>query len=591
MTDDLSSPDAIRKRWALMMLQQGSDASPVRHPLQALARAAQGAMGGYIASQSLDEDRANKELLANLPGLSGAGGASASPTPQPSAPASSSEPQWGTQPYFQRQAQVLSQIRAQAGNSGIDPNYATRTASLESGMNPTAQSPSSSAGGLYQFTDKTWNQYGNGADKTDAGANTDAAMRLAKDNAAQFQQKFGRAPSNGELYLMHQQGAGGASALLSNPQANVIEALAPAYGGDLQKAHAAVVNNGGRPDMTAGDFAKGWTSRFDGQQPQQAGQPAPRQPVQIDPAMRVWLQNGMRSNNAAIQQHALALYQQYAKPVERFDPVADPNGNVYAQRGSLSGELKAAPHPERPSHGVVGTDEYGNKVYGWQNPITQGVSPTPRFSYDQLAGTAQGDSVVPPPPPGTDPKTWRELSTKNLASNILPGTSEEAASMRKEIRSLPSYQNYSQAAPIYKNMIKTAGENSKASDLNLVYSLGKIFDPNSVVREGELILAKNTAALPDWVVGTINALNGGAQLQPETRERIMVEAHHRITSYSDLLNGDLGQYRGIAERNRVRPEDVIPPTMEIAPPPKLTTPPPAATPAEIQAEIQRRGLK
>lgn len=71
----------LRKRWALMQLQQASDASPVQHPLQAVARVLQGAIGGYIANKAAEDDRnAGAAMFNNLPGLG-----SASSTPAPAA--------------------------------------------------------------------------------------------------------------------------------------------------------------------------------------------------------------------------------------------------------------------------------------------------------------------------------------------------------------------------------------------------------------------------------------------------------------------------------------------------------------------------
>lgn len=50
--------DDIKKKWAILQMQQGSDVSPVRHWTQALARALQGGMGGYMAGQAEAEDKA-----------------------------------------------------------------------------------------------------------------------------------------------------------------------------------------------------------------------------------------------------------------------------------------------------------------------------------------------------------------------------------------------------------------------------------------------------------------------------------------------------------------------------------------------------
>jgi hypothetical protein len=150
-------------------------------------------------------------------------------------------------------------------------------------------------------------------------------------------------------------------------------------------------------------------------------------------------------------------------------------------------------------------------------------------------------------------KTYAERDAKNA----MPGSFEDATKLRADVRSLPSYKNISEAAPIYKTMLETAGRDSKASDLNLVYGLGKIFDPGSVVREGEMVMVKNTASLPDWLVGSINSLNGGARLQPETRKAILAEAHSRMNSYAQMYEQETGMYRGIAESNRINPDHVI----------------------------------
>lgn len=140
----------------------------------------------------------------------------------------------------------------------------------------------------------------------------------------------------------------------------------------------------------------------------------------------------------------------------------------------------------------------------------------------------------------------------------VPPKFDDISGLRKEIQQLPSYKNLSQALPIYKSMAETAGRNSKAFDLNLVYGLGKIMDPTSVVREGEMVMVKNTASLPDWFQGAIASLNGGAALTPETREAIMREAYGRVQGYDSAFKQDATQYQGIVERNKFNPADVIP---------------------------------
>lgn len=135
---------------------------------------------------------------------------------------------------------------------------------IESNLNPASANPSSSARGLYQFMTRrggSWDEYGRGGDVFDPAANTDAAMRYTKDNIDYFTSRLGRAPTPGETYLMHQQGRAGGVALLNDPTKNAVEVLKQFY--SPEQAARAIALNGGRPDMTAGDFAGLWQARLD----------------------------------------------------------------------------------------------------------------------------------------------------------------------------------------------------------------------------------------------------------------------------------------------------------------------------------------
>ncbi|WP_245424509.1 hypothetical protein [Rhizobium sophoriradicis] len=165
---------------------------------------------------------------------------------------------------------------------------------------------------------------------------------------------------------------------------------------------------------------------------------------------------------------------------------------------------------------------------------------------------------------------------------------EDVSNLRKEVQNLPTYKSYQQAAPVYQSMIDTAKTDSKASDLNLVYGLGKIMDPNSVVREGEMVMVNNTASLPDWFSGIINSVNGGQRLTPETRQAILAEARSRMGAYRGALDNDIGQYRGIIGRRGMNEADVLPTLGDIAEVPSLTPPPAAdigAPPEGVPADV------
>lgn len=171
----------------------------------------------------------------------------------------------------------------------LPSGYLARTAQIESAGDPNAKNPNSSAGGLFQFIDSTAQQYGL-ADRFDPAASADAAARLARDNAAILKRTLGRDPTSAELYLAHQQGAGGAARLLSNPNARASDIV----------GEDAVRLNGGDLDMTAGQFAGLWTGKFGGEQ-------ASSQPS-IDPTRAAQL---LMSDNvpAAAKQQIMSMLQ------------------------------------------------------------------------------------------------------------------------------------------------------------------------------------------------------------------------------------------------------------------------------------------
>ena len=145
---------------------------------------------------------------------------------------------------------VNAAIDAAAGRYGEDAATLRTLVQIESGGNPRAKNPSSSAGGLLQFIDSTAAEYGL-KDRFDPDQAADAGARLLRDNRNYLRGVLGREPSPGELYLAHQQGRGGAAKLLSNPNKSAADVVGA----------KAVRLNGGRPGMTAGEFAKLWINK------------------------------------------------------------------------------------------------------------------------------------------------------------------------------------------------------------------------------------------------------------------------------------------------------------------------------------------
>ncbi|MGZ8924659.1 MAG: transglycosylase SLT domain-containing protein [Nitrososphaeraceae archaeon] len=109
--------------------------------------------------------------------------------------------------YDQASPAVKRAIHNAAINNGVDEFTLAQMCAIESGFKPNAQNPTSSAGGLFQFVDDTWNGYG-GGNKFDPELNADRGAKYMKSNQQALGNALGREPTASEIYLAHNQGVG-----------------------------------------------------------------------------------------------------------------------------------------------------------------------------------------------------------------------------------------------------------------------------------------------------------------------------------------------------------------------------------------------
>lgn len=156
---------------------------------------------------------------------------------------------------------VTGAIREAAHATGTGFSYLLATAQIESGLNPQIKAKTSSATGLFQFIEQTWlmtmkesgaelgyGRYAGAIEKTSSGryivrdpalrseilnlrkdptANAVMAGALTRHNAARLRARIGRDPTEGELYIAHFLGAGGAAKLITaaakNPHTKAVD--------------------------------------------------------------------------------------------------------------------------------------------------------------------------------------------------------------------------------------------------------------------------------------------------------------------------------------------------------------------------------
>ncbi len=217
-------------------------------------------------------------------------------------PGSRSTPVGAVADGFGSGGRVQNAILHAASSTGVDFRYLYHQARIESGLNPNAQASTSSASGLYQFTNQTWlatiarhgAEHGLGwaANAISRGANghyhvadettrtqilalrqdpeTSAAMagEYASDNSDYLQARLGRAAGSVDLYMAHFLGPAGAARFLSAKDADPGQAAASVMPAAARANRWVFYSKDGSARSVA-DVYQRFAARFD-----QAGTPA-----------------------------------------------------------------------------------------------------------------------------------------------------------------------------------------------------------------------------------------------------------------------------------------------------------------------------
>lgn len=127
---------------------------------------------------------------------------------------------------------VMAALRSASSATGVDFNYLVQTVQRESNFDPAAKASTSSATGLFQFTNATWldtvDRYGARHGVNTQGMNNEQILalrsnpeisarmgaELTAENARMLEAKIDRAPTPGELYAAHFLGPSDAAKLI-----------------------------------------------------------------------------------------------------------------------------------------------------------------------------------------------------------------------------------------------------------------------------------------------------------------------------------------------------------------------------------------
>lgn len=191
---------------------------------------------------------------------------------------------------------IANTIKGAASATGASFEYLVSAAKMESNLDPTAQASTSSARGLYQFIEQTWlgtvkeagsafgfGKYADAITKSPSGtysvndpnarneilklrddpaANAAMAGVLTQSNSFKLTGAIGRRPTDGELYMAHFMGVGGASKLISSAQDNPY-ASAPAMFPNAAAANRSIFYNRDGSARSVSQVYSVLTSRYD----------------------------------------------------------------------------------------------------------------------------------------------------------------------------------------------------------------------------------------------------------------------------------------------------------------------------------------
>lgn len=136
-----------------------------------------------------------------------------------------------------------------------------------------------------------------------------------------------------------------------------------------------------------------------------------------------------------------------------------------------------------------------------------------------------------------------------------PTKLSDVAGIRKEFTT--QSQDFVKIRDAYNKIEAAASEPSAAGDLAMIFGYMKILDPISAVREGEQASAANAASVPERVRAQYNRALTGERLTDEIRKDFLGQSRKLFSTQARTHLALENQYRDLAKRNSMRPEDIV----------------------------------
>ena len=248
------------------------------------------------------------------------------------------------------------------------------------------------------------------------------------------------------------------------------------------------------------------------------------------------------------------------QPPSSFGPLLGQLG-----MGTPAGPAGAAPAPAPPPA-----------------PVTTGGPATTAAPPPAAAG---GPAPTTPPPIVPAPGGPAGVT---VGAPVIQGSGD---TQLKEVLNHPTVKGALDAGRAYNELRAASQAKTPEADLHMIYMLAKIYDPNSVVREGEVATAANTSpAMEKWWGLYNKQVQAGTVLSDRARQSFLDEGFKAATEHYKAAE-PLVKFAGErATRLGLDPANVMPPLTapeRAAPPVAAKGAPRAAAPAPTRpAEVQ-----
>jgi hypothetical protein len=325
------------------------------------------------------------------------------------------------------------------GPGGGFDQYRNITAQIESGGGTVPDRPGSQYHGTYQL----------GPGWGGTGTEEERFARGTQDNFNTLRNNLGRDPTQGELYLAHQQGAGGALSLINNPDT-------PA--GQLVPARH-ISANGGDPNAPASDFINKWASRYGAPTEQLAG----GSPGLITPGQRQIAQTvngpGIYPQTATQGNPAIGAMPLPARQGLSNAPFMQPQQPPAGQQQNLEPRPPSPPIPPPPPDtgprsGLAPLNQLAQNIYGQSYsdlPLFTGKEQQPASPVPAPKGTAeeatQGAELPPLPP---RPRINTQAALAYLSNPLYAG--QQYAAQRQLVLQMLQHQMTQDAAGQFQQL-------------------------------------------------------------------------------------------------------------------------------------------